>query len=56
MPENSKVARCVRKVQKKGNDKVKAIKVCQTSTGQSYATGKPSKAAAKRRAAKKTGK
>jgi len=42
MPKNSKVGRCVRKVSKtkpKGN----AIAICQSSTGQSYKTGKKSK-------------
>jgi len=43
MPKGSKVAHCVKKVMKKGKDKVSAIKICQTSTGQSYKTGKPSK-------------
>lgn len=56
MPEGTKVAKCVKDVQKKGKGKVSAIKICQTSTGQSYQTGKPSKAAAKRRASKKSGK
>lgn len=40
MPENSKVARCVRRLVASGKDKVTAIKICQASTGQSYATGK----------------
>jgi len=43
MPEGTKVARCVSKVQKGGKGKVSAIKICQTSTGQSYRTGKPPK-------------
>lgn len=58
MPEGTKVAKCVKDVQKKGKGKVSAIKICQTSTGQSYATGKPSKAAAARKkaATRKNGK
>lgn len=42
MPEGTKVARCVRDVKAKGG-KVNAYAVCQASTGQSYATGKPLK-------------
>lgn len=44
MPKNSKVARCVQKVQASGKSKVSAIKVCQASTGQAYKTGSKSKA------------
>ena len=40
MPKDSKVGRCVSKVQKSGKDKVAAIKICQASTKMSYATGK----------------
>lgn len=40
MPENSKVARCVRDVMKKGKSKKSAIKICQVSTGQAYKTGR----------------
>ena len=43
MPKGSKVARCVRHVQDDGKSKVSAIKICQTSTGDSYRTGKKSK-------------
>jgi hypothetical protein len=43
MPKNSKVGRCVAKVKKSGKKKANAIRICQASTGQSYATGKPSK-------------
>lgn len=48
MPKNSKVGRCVGKVQAKGKGKVAAIKICQSSTGQAYKTGKPSKARKKK--------
>lgn len=53
MPKNSKVGRCVEKVKKSGKAKGNAIAICQASTGQSYATGKPPKKAA---AKKKSGK
>ena len=43
MPANSKVGRCVRKVQRSGKAKPNAIRICQASTGQSYKTGKKSK-------------
>jgi hypothetical protein len=43
MPKGTKVARCVAKIMKKGKSKVAAIKICQVSTGQSYATGKKTK-------------
>ena len=43
MPSGSKVARCVRHVMDDGKSKVPAIKICQTSTGDSYRTGKKSK-------------
>lgn len=43
MPKDSKVGRCVSKVQKTGKDKVAAIRICQKSTGQSYKTGQASK-------------
>jgi hypothetical protein len=39
MPEGTKVARCVEKL--KGRKGLNAYAVCQASTGQSYATGKP---------------
>lgn len=44
MPKNTKVWRCVQRVKaqqkKKSGKKVNPYAVCQTSTGQSYATGK----------------
>ena len=40
MPKNTKVYRCVEKVKAKGGG-VNPYAVCQASTGQSYATGKP---------------
>lgn len=43
MPKKSKVGRCVTKLTKKGADKGKAIRICQASTGLSYATGKKPK-------------
>jgi len=43
MPSGSKVARCVGHVMDDGKSKVPAIKICQTSTGQAYRTGKKSK-------------
>lgn len=49
MPKNSKVGRCVKKVSKR-EGKVKAIRICQKSTGQSYKTGrKPMKGMKKRK-------
>lgn len=51
MPEGTKVARCVQKVKAKGSGK-NAYAICQASTGQSYATGKPIK---KKPAEKKSG-
>ncbi len=45
MPKGTKVARCVEHVEDQGHDKVSAIKICQTSTGDAYSTGKPSKKA-----------
>lgn len=54
-PEGSRVARCVHKLVAAGRSKVSAIRICQDSTGQSYQTGKPSKARARtRRALKKS--
>lgn len=40
MPEGTRVADCVAKLTPKYG-KVSAIRICQTATGQSYATGKP---------------
>ena len=42
MPKNSKVGRCFDKLRHKKGD-ASAAKICQASTGQSLATGKPSK-------------
>lgn len=42
MPANSKVARCVKEVKKKGGP-YNPYAVCQASTGESYRTGKPPK-------------
>ena len=42
MPKGTKVANCVAKVAP-SKGKVSAIKICQKSTGMSYATGKKSK-------------
>lgn len=47
MPQGTKVAKCVGDVMKQGHDKVSAIRICQTSTGMSYQTGKPSKSKGK---------
>ena len=49
MPKGTKVARCVKDVQKKGKGKVFAIKICQVSTGLSYASGKKPKSKAKKK-------
>lgn len=40
MPKGTKVHRCVEEVKAKGGA-VNPYAVCQKSTGQSYATGKP---------------
>ena len=40
MPKGTKVHRCVQHVKAKGGN-VNPYAVCQKSTGQSYATGKP---------------
>lgn len=39
MPKGTKVARCVEKVKKRGGG-VNPYAVCQSSTGQSYKTGR----------------
>jgi len=50
MPADSKVARCVREVMANSKlSKVSAIRICQKSTGQSYETGKPSRAKLRRK-------
>lgn len=41
MPKGTKVHRCKEKVMKQGKKEGNAIAVCQSATGQSYATGKP---------------
>jgi hypothetical protein len=43
MPEAIKVSKCVEAVMKTGRTKPEAIKICQTSTKTSHATGKPPK-------------
>lgn len=43
MPKNSKVGRCVLTLTKSGKSKQSAIRICQSSTGQSYKTGRKSK-------------
>lgn len=48
MPKGTKVKRCVSKVMAKGKSKVSAIRICQTSTGLSYKTGKRPKKKKKR--------
>lgn len=48
MPKDSKVAKCVQKVQASGKSKASAIKICQKSTGQSYKTGRRSKSGKKK--------
>lgn len=53
MPKGTKIADCVEQVMAKGHSKPSAIRICQASTGMSYQTGKPSKAArARKRLAK----
>lgn len=42
MPKGTRVARCVEEVKKRG-DAVNPYAVCQASTGQGYASGKPLK-------------
>jgi len=42
MPAGTRVSDCVKKLTPKYG-KVRAIKICQKSTGQSYQTGKPPK-------------
>lgn len=41
MPKGTKVHRCYEKVRAKGASKGKAARICQASTGQALATGKP---------------
>lgn len=55
MPKGTRVSNCVEKVKRRGGN-VNPYAVCQASTGQSYATGKPlfhaSEKATRRRNAK----
>lgn len=44
MPKGTKVHRCVIDLMAKGHSKASAIRICQKSTGQSYATGERSEA------------
>lgn len=44
MPKGTKVARCVTNVTRKGGSKSRAIRICQSATGQSYQTGRKPKA------------
>ncbi len=55
MPKGTRVSNCVEKVKRKGGN-VNPYAVCQASTGQSYATGKPLHAAADRARAKRNAK
>ena len=43
MPKNSKVYNCVQDLMAQGYAKPNAIRICQKSTGLSYATGKKPK-------------
>lgn len=43
MPKGTPVHRCVMRNVRKGMGKGKAIRICQSSTGKSYATGKSPK-------------
>lgn len=40
MPHGTKVARCVNKLREKGKSYGSAIAICQSSTKQSYKTGR----------------
>lgn len=42
-PVGTRVHRCVQRLVAKGHSKPSAIRICQKSTGQAYATGKPPK-------------
>lgn len=48
MPKGSKVHRCYVKQRRKGMNKGKAARICQSSTGQSLKTGRPPKKKRKR--------
>lgn len=43
MPKGTRVAKCVKDVMKKGKEKPNAIRICQSATGQAYATGRKPK-------------
>ena len=43
MPKGTKVHSCVMKLVQAGKSKESAIRICQKSTGKSYATGKKPK-------------
>jgi hypothetical protein len=49
MPKGTKVSDCVEKLMAKGMSQGKAIAICQSSTGLSYATGKKPKSASKKK-------
>jgi len=49
MPKGTRVYRCVQKVMAQGHSKPSAIRICQTSTKQSYMTGRSLKRKRKRR-------
>jgi hypothetical protein len=48
MPKNTKVEKLYDKLVKEGKSKESAAKIAQSQTGQSLATGKPSKSAKKK--------
>ncbi len=41
MPENTRVHHCVNKLKGQGKETGSAIAICQSSTGQGFASGKP---------------
>jgi len=43
MPKGTKVERCFQRLRKQGKSKESAARICQKSTGQALATGKPPK-------------
>jgi len=43
MPEGTKVHRCYKRLTSENVSRGKAVRVCQESTGQALATGKPPK-------------
>lgn len=48
MPRGTKVHKCYVKLRRKGYSKGSAARICQDSTGQALATGKPPKKKGKR--------